>query len=529
MPLIRSLPRELENGRALIRRREKAAQRKEMWRDLYREAYEYCMPERETFTWSAPGQRHNRHLYDSTGQDATYLAANNMQALLCPPWKHWSTLAPGSDLSEEEAEDPEIINGLQEATKVLFAHINHSNFSTVIPEAFLDLMVGTCALSIDEGDDDQPLVFDSIPLSVIELEEGPNGLIETNFMRRCPLARNLVRMYRGMTENDLPPTLRDHIRKKPDVEVPIIQGLVFEPRRRRYYGIVIHEESKEILWRWDYEDSSPIIVGRASVRSGEIYGRGRCLIALPNIKTLNAMQEFVLRHSALQVAPPLTGVSDGVLNPYTAQLIPNSIIPVASNDTGNPSLRVLEFGGNFMITDAIMQQLRDAVRRTLLGAQRSEGPIKSATEIAIEDRNRLWDMGAEFGRIQAELLSRIVARCVWILGKRGKLPDIRIDGKQVTLKYVSPLARAQDQEDLIALQQALELGGVAATLAGEAGQIAMATGFKLEALPAWLSKRTGLDASLVRTDRERRQMAQNAAAAMQAAQNGNVVPMRRAA
>lgn len=533
--LLQKLPRDLEDGDALLKRREKAATRKEMWRSIYQECYEYAMPQRETFSWYAPGQRKNRHLYDSTGQEATYLAANNMQALLCPSWKHWAMLAPGGDVLSEVAESQEIIDKLQEITETVFHYINHSNFSTVAPEVFLDLMVGTGAMCIEEGDPNDPLVFDAIPLSALELEEGPRGTVETVFMKRNVLARNLVRSFPGLQATDLPMKLQDVIRKKPDQEVEVVQGVVYHPRSKRYYGVAIQCETKEVFWRYDYADSSPYQVGRASVIAGEIYGRGPVMNALPDIKTLNQMQEFVLRHSALQVAPPLTGVSDGVLNPYTAQLVPNSIIPVASNDNGNPSLRALEFGGNFMITDAIMDQLRSSVRRMLLGDTMSEqGPIKSATEIAISDRNRLWNMGAVYGRIQSELLSKIISRVVWILTKQGKLPALKVDGKMVTLKYVSPLARAQDQEDLLALGHTLELAQAAAMAGGEGGMMAITTGFKFDNLPAWLAKRTGLDADLVRSDVERKQMVEEAAAMateMQAAQQqqgSNVVPMRRA-
>lgn len=520
MPLIKKLPRDLENGAALIKRREKAQTLKEMWRDIYQECYEYAMPQRETFSWYAPGQKKNRHLYDSTGQTATYIAANNMQALLCPSWKHWSALSPGGDIDPEEAENPEIIDGLQEATATVFHYLNHSNFSTVIPEVFLDLMVGTGAIDVDEGEPDNPIVCDAIPLSVIELEEGPNGRIETTFMRRCPLARNLLRMYRGLTEGDLPDDVKRQIDKKPDTEVPLIQCLVYYPEDRHYYGVVVLEASKKIVWRFDYEESSPRIVGRASVISGEIYGRGRVMAALPDIKTLNTMQEFVLRHSAMQAAGIYTGVADGVFNPYTAQLVPNTVIPVKSNETANPSLRALETGQNFLITNEIMQQLRESVRLVLMGQRRSDTRIHSATEVAIDDRNRLWDMGAEFGRIQSEILAPVIARVVFILQRMGKLPAIKVDGKQVTLKYVSPLARAQDQEDLLALSQSLELSGVAAASAGEAGSAAMAIGWKFEQLPAWLAKRTGLDADLVRTEAERKDVIDKAAAAAQMAQQG---------
>src|SRR5262245_37968275 len=119
MPLVNTLPPGL-TGAALIKRREKAASLKEMWRDTYREVFEYVMPQRETFNWYAPGQRKNLALYDSTGQQATYTAANNMQALLCPSWKNFGQLTAGGDIPEDEAEDPSIVDGLQEATNTAF-------------------------------------------------------------------------------------------------------------------------------------------------------------------------------------------------------------------------------------------------------------------------------------------------------------------------------------------------------------------------------------------------------------------------
>jgi hypothetical protein len=518
VPLVSKLPRELENGKALLKRRESAAARKELWRDIYRDAYDFTMPQRENFSWHAPGQKKSRHLYDSTGQQSTYLAANNIQSLLCPPWKHWAALAPGGLIPEDMQDDPEITNGLQEATKTVFHYINHSNFSTVIPEVMLDLMVGTAALSIDEGDADDPLLFDAIPLATIELEEGPRGTIETTFMKRAPVVRNLVRMYPGMRQTDLPSALQKQIKDKPESTVEIVQGCVYDPKSKRYFGVVIECETAQILWRYDYEDSSPHVVGRASVTAGEIYGRGRVLMALPDIKTLNVMQEYLLEHSALQVAPPLTGVSDGVLNPYTTRLIPNSVIPVASNANNNPSLMPLEIGGNFLISQEIMEGLRASVRQILLGSPRAapnDQPPRFAMQLALEDRDRLWDMGAEYGRIQAELLSKIVARVVWILQRQGKIPPIKINGEQVTLKYVSPLARAQDQDDLLSLSHTLELSQAAANLAGDAGAAMMAAGFKIEEFPAWLSKRTGLDASLIRTEAERTQLAKAAQRTMQ--------------
>lgn len=498
MSFLERLPGTLEDPKALIERRNKAAQRKELWRSLYSECYRFAMPARETFNWQTPGTFRNHTLFDSTLQEATYTAANTMVALLFPGWKRWMELATGGAIPKDKV-TKQIVEGLQEATKVFFDFLNHSNFSTVISEVALDLMVGTGALRFDEGPtDDNPFVFSATPLSAIELEEGPNGTIETVHMARKPLARNLTRMYSGMEEFDLPQQLQEKIQQKPDEEIDIIQSCIFYPETGHYYGVVLWKSGDKdgsIIWRYDYGQSSPEIVARASKISGEIYGRGRVMLALSDARTLDKMQEFVLRHSAQQIAPPMTGVSDGVLNPFTAVLAPNTILPVASNDSKNPSLRPIDIGGNFRISQEIMTSLRERVRRILLGPEPSEGPVKSATEINIADRNRLWAMGGEYGRIQVELLAKIVHRGIYILQRRGIIPQFRVDGREVTTVFTSPFARSQDAEDLLALERTM---GLLAPIEGS-----LQVGIKVEELPAWISAKAGLDQKLVRDEDER--------------------------
>ncbi len=205
-----------------------------------------------------------------------------------------------------------------------------------------------------------------------------------------------------------------------------------------------------------------------------------------------------MRHAAQQIAPPMTGVSDGVLNPYTAVLQPNTILPVGSNAQDNPSLRVLEFGGNFAIGDAIMTDLRERIRRTMLGPEPSEGAVKSATEISVQDRNRLWALGGEHGRIQTEFLFKVAARGIFILQSRGLIPRFKVDGREVTFKFTSPFARSQDAEDLLALDNTLER---LATYAPDEIRI----GLDVASLPEWIGKKTGLDQRLVSDETTRKQ------------------------
>lgn len=505
MPLLTSLPSGLEDAEALLKRREKAKTRKEMWRSTYQDCFRFAMPSRETFTWNTEGQKKNSVLYDSTLQEATYTAANTLCALLFPPWTRWAQLAPGGAIPEDKV-PPEVMAGLQEATETFFHFLNHSNFAQVINETALDLMVGTGALDFDEGDDEQPFVFTAVPLSALELEEGPNGTIETTFMCRKPLARNLTRMYAEMEMIDLPPLLVEKIRKNPDAEIEIVQGNVYDPETKKYYGIVIWVEGKQVIWRFEFGRTTPTIVARATKIAGELYGRGRVMLALSDARTLDKMQEFVLRHSAIQAAGAYTGVSDGVLNPYTAIVAPNIVIPVASNDSSNPSLRALDIGGNFQITDALMNDLRQRVRRTMLGPEPREGPVRSAFENAVDDRNRLWAMNGELSRIQAELLAKIIARGVDILQRRGLMAKFRIDGRTVAVKYTSPFAKSQASEDVMALQEVLLMGQTI-------GPQMLIQSIKVEDVAEYVARKKGVPEQFIRTEDEKKQLGDQVAAA----------------
>jgi len=213
----------------------------------------------------------------------------------------------------------------------------------------------------------------------------------------------------------------------------------------------------------------------------------------------------------------VTAVSDVVLNPYTAVLAPNTVLPVATNDTGSPSLRVLEIGGNFQITQVLMDSLRDRIRRVMLGPDPSTGPMKTATEVSIADRNRLWAMNGEFSRIQAELLSKVVARGVYILQRRGLIPPFKVDGREVAVSYTSPFAKSQASDDLMALQNALAL---VSALGPQAVQI----GFKTEAMPAYIARKSGMDMELVRNEEEQTKLIEEAKAVAQDAQAAGLMP-----
>jgi hypothetical protein len=301
--------------------------------------------------------------------------------------------------------------------------------------------------------------------------------------------------------------------KHTDAKANIIEGTLFEPKSGRYIGLVICRNSKTLMWSEDYgvgEGASPWIIFRGDKMPGEVMGRGPALAALPNILSANKAVELELRHMAWSSIGMWTGVSDGILNPQTARMIPGTVLPVGSNSNSNPSLRALPPAGNFNVQNLVLEQLREDIKRTFLASmRRPDGPVKSATEIAIGKQEMVEDESAVFGRLQTELTDRTLKRKLRILANLGLMAKVQVDGQEVAIKHTSPISRSQDMDEVNGLTRMFEIGN--ATIGPEA----MALGVRMEAVPEYLSRKLGVSSQLMRSEAEREQMMQGAQEALQ--------------
>ena len=107
------------------------------------------------------------------------------------------------------------------------------------------------------------------------------------------------------------------------------------------------------------------------------------------------------------------------------------------------------------------------------------------------------------------MLIPVLKRVVSILIRRGLITPIELDGRDVEVKFTSPLARAQDSEDILSVQQAVEF--VLSTAGPE--QVMMA--FKTEDFGTWVAEKTGMSSELVRDDAEKERIIQAGAEAKQ--------------
>lgn len=507
-----TLPSELGTIEELIKRFERAEQARRPYEGFLTEAFRYVAPYRQTFTKLSAGVNRNKYIFDDTATIAAERYVSRLQSMLMPSWQEWSRLRPGADYEKSPQADT-IAEALDKITDDLFRYINHSNFYQVLPEALLDLSVTTGVLKIEAGDIFQPFRTTAESIANVWFEEGPGGTLE-NTWRKPSIAFSLIeRLYDGA---ELSQATKDKAKDKPDYKPELIEGTVYMAEQDEYHSFLIEKAEKHLAWAQNLGSgpgANPWVAFRSRKTPNEILGNGPGMTALSSIKTANKMVEFELRNAALASAGAWTSTSDGVMNPYTAVIAPGSIIPVGSNARQNPTLAPLERSGDFNVMNLVLADIRESIKMTFLNALRkADGPVRSATEIAIEDRDLLMDEGAAFGRLNTELVDRTVTRKVRIMSELGLIPRLTIDGREVTLKHTSPLSRAQDQSDLIALEQYFQIGN------NSIGPELMALGTRVEEVPEFIAKRTGLPQELIRPEDERAQIQETMAAAAAQAQ-----------
>ena len=180
---------------------------------------------------------------------------------------------------------------------------------------------------------------------------------------------------------------------------------------------------------------------------GEAWGRSPVMKALPDIRTANKVVELVLKNASIAVTGMWQADDDGVINPANIKLSPGVVIPKA---VGSEGLKPLSAPGRFDVSELVLNDLRQRIRRALLVDKlgQIDSPKMTATEVLERKAEMARLLGATFGRLQSELLTPLVERGLGILRRRREVPPVRIDGRTIALAYASPLAQEQAHRDI---------------------------------------------------------------------------------
>jgi hypothetical protein len=480
----------------IVRRAELAQRRKDLFEDLYRDAYEFALPQRQLYGYwegNSQGNKKMTRVFDSTAITSTQRFANRLQSGIFPPQRKWCRLEPGVDIPADRTAQAQAV--LDAYNEKMFAVLKQSNFDIAIGEFLLDLAVGTAAMLVQPGDDVQTINFIPVPMFLIAYEEGANGQVDKIFRRMRMKGEAITQQWR---DAEMPVDVAQRIEQKPTDEVELLEATLYDPERGDWcYHVLDKTTKQELVYR--RTDTNPWVIARYMKVAGEIYGRGPLLTALPDIKTLNKTLELLLKNASLAVAGVYTAADDGVLNPQTVKLLPGAIIAVARN--GGPqgeSLKPLPRSGDFNVSQIVINDLRQNIKRVLLDESLPPDNMsaRSATEVVERMKELAQNLGSAFGRLINETMVPLVGRILGVMDEKGMIDlPLRVNGLEVKVSPVAPLAMAQNMEEVNAIMQFMQ---ITATMGNE-GQLAVKAGDAID----FIGDKLGVPASVRTTAAER--------------------------
>ena len=389
------------------------------WLNRWDAAMRYTMPTDDTDAAT---------LFDATAADAVDNLAASIYSLMTPPESLWISLVPESDASPDA----------DAATAALRANLNDSNFYTTIHQCYLDLVIlGTACLFMAETPIGASSAFSFTAVPMRDIAILPGAVFHTATMP----AHEVLEKYPTWTP---PADVADQIKHDPATPLRLVQSLV-GTEFTAWLDVGGNLENN-IVARGTFE-TNPYIIFRWSVLSGEQYGRGPVLRALPDIKTANKVVELVLKNATIAVSGIWQADDDGVINLNNINLTPGAIIPKA---VGSSGLTPLSSVADFDVSQIILKDLRERIRHALLADRLgllSEKEM-TATEIMARNSDMVRILGATYGRLLHEFIRPLTDRGLQILSRRGVIAPIALNS-DAELKYIAPIAQMAVSENLI--------------------------------------------------------------------------------
>jgi len=502
----------------ILRRYKCAEDARNQFRGMYERCYELAAPNKNAYERAA-GNIKSPYVFDSTPAIAMDSFVNTMMNTVTPTHTRWADLEAGDGLvgqffilnginpskEEEDQQRKKYNEDLGRITESLFAYMNASNLYSALGSMYYDVGIGTGFLLAMPGDVRKgvgsPLNYRAMPPTVMSIEEGSFGEISAVFRKINERHRDIKQEWLDIK------SLGD---QEDDEKVELLEATIFNPDIGRWDYFVLHES--KIVVKREYR-SNPWIVFRWDVISGEIWGRGPMIKALPDAQQLNASREISIRANQLSAFGAYMGISDDIVNTNMVRIVPGAVIPVKRNaGPSGPTLAPLPSVGNINAQLLQIQELEAKIRRLLLddNLPSPDSPKMTATEVIERVRKIQRDFGAVFGRISYELLQPILQRTFDILVyDRGLIPIPeriaqvynRIDGFSIKMKIISPIARLQSMQDVESMMQVIQIiGGIDPNM--------LAASVKLEDLPEWIADKLGAPNRFIRSAQEREDFVQ---------------------
>jgi hypothetical protein len=405
---------------------------------------------------STSARAKNAARLDSTGTDSARTLASAIMSGVTPANSQWFALDVGDETEEERT-------WLDEAARVIWENIHGANFDAVGFECALDIVAAGWFVLFTDIDRAAGggYAFEQWPIAECFITSTrQDGRPDTIYRKYSLTAQQAVEHFtkQGGSVSD---KLRDKAAEKPFELVELVRKI--EPRQMYAVGAKLSRnlpfsscdlevDGGHLILEQGFHEF-PCAIPRWTVIPGSAYAVGPVFDALPDMLELNDLVRLEKAAADLAVSGMWIAEDDGVLNPRTVKVGPRKIIVANSVD----SMKELKSGADFNVSFTMKEKLQAQIRKTLMAdqLQPQDGPAMTATEVHVRVGLIRQLLGPVYGRLQSEYLQTLIERCFGLALRAGALgqPPQSLANRQYHVRYLSPLARAQKLEDVVAMDR----------------------------------------------------------------------------
>jgi hypothetical protein len=450
-----------EIERYIVKRYDELNGIKQNFMTHWQEIVDYMMPYRQGIvTESSTGIKKMDKIFDSSPIYAQFLFAAELHSIMTNPSAQWFSIGMKEDALNNI---PEVQSWRYETARAMFKTLNNSNFATQVNEGYLDYG-GFGIFIMFIGEDGEDIVyFNTMNLGEVVVGEDNRGRVDT-FMRQYNYtARQAVQEF-GIDK--VSEEIQKAAETQPEKPFKFIHAVF--PRKDRNIksklssqmpiaSIYMERQGLNIVSDKGFQEF-PVVAPRFSVATGEVYGRGPGMIALPDVKQLNQMEEDMMRAAQKKIDPPILYAKDSFTGPV--RFVPGGTSIVRGTSVAD-KMAPFPVPGDLGYGEKLGEIKREQIGRTffkdLIQVVRADRMTASEYMGRAEDKWRL--MGPMLGRTQSEFLKPLIHRVFGIMSRSGELPPIPkiLQGRDYHVQFVSPLAQAQRLSEAQGISRTMEL------------------------------------------------------------------------